>query len=160
MLLFSIILFEDFVPEEGVYYRIVFRHSGKVIRPQGASTGNVVTEQWEINENDESQLWKFEYEGSGYYSALNKASEKVFDIQNRSPNDIVGLWTYHGGTNQQIKFVSSEGEYNYIFDRRNDNTLDVTGSSQSNGAGIISYPLHGAVITDKGGNTFTACPDQ
>ncbi len=129
-------------PEPGAYYRIVFRHSGKAIRPIGGSTGDTEAEQWEI-ENDDIQLWRFDHEDGEYYSAINKKSCKAFDVFDRSANDIIGVWSYHGGSNQQIKFVETGDGYYNIYDKRNGYTLDVTGSSQNNGARIISYPFHG-----------------
>ncbi len=133
---------QDWIPEQGAYYRIVFLHSGKCIRPINASLGNTEAEQWEVNPADDTQLWRFEHVNGDYYVGVNKASGKAFDIFDASPNDIVGVWTQHNGLNQQIRFSANGAPsgYYFMFDNRENKTLDVTGASQANGARIISYP--------------------
>ncbi len=133
---------QDWTPEVGAYYRIVFRHSGKCIRPIDASLGNTEAEQWEVDPSDETQLWRFEQVPEGYYVAVNKLSGKAFDIFDRDPNDVVGVWTQHNGLNQQLRFSAAGAQpgYYFIFDNRANQTLDVTGASTANGARIISYP--------------------
>ncbi len=135
---------QDWVPDTEIYYRIVFKHSDKCIRPIDGSLQATEAEQWEIDETDETQLWSFEHVEGNYYVAINKAaSPNAFDIFSREPNDVVGVYPVHYGPNQQIRFVAAGSGYFYIYDKKNDYTLDVTGSSTDNGARIISFLLHG-----------------
>jgi hypothetical protein len=145
LLLISVVSFgQDWTPQSGVYYRMVFKNSEKAIRPVNASNDNVETEQWEIDAGDESQLWSFNHIDGNYYMAINKKSEKAYDIWDRDPNDVVGLWSPKStdNENQQIKFQSAGGDYFYIYDRKYGNVADVYGNSTQNGAKIISYSNH------------------
>lgn len=145
LLLISVVSFgQDRTPQSGVYYRMVFKHSGKAIRPVGASIGDVETEQFDIDAGDESQLWSFNHIDGDYYMAINKKSGKAYDIYDKDPNDVVGVWSPKptNNYNQQIRFESArDGDYFYIHDRVNGNVADVTGGSTQNGARVISYPI-------------------
>ena len=46
----------------------------------------------------------------------------------------------HGGNSQQWKFLDNGDGYSYIVSKANNNVLDVSDSSQDDGANIIVYP--------------------
>ncbi len=137
---------QDWTPEAGVYYKMVFRHSDKCIRPAGGSMGNVLAEQYTCDETDESIYWRFEPTQSDFYQAINKKTGMSFDIYSTGTPTKVGLWTPKPSSewreNQEIRFSAygAQSGYYFIFDNWKNQTLDVEGNSTANGAQIISYP--------------------
>ncbi len=91
------------------YYKIVARHSGKVLT---VSSTSAATQQYDYQGRD-SQKWKVESVGSGYYKIYNKADRRALDVYKAYTYDgaIVQVWSYYGGSNQlwRIQSVSTSG---------------------------------------------------
>ena len=87
------------------YYRIVAKHSGKVLdvahKEQGNPT-NIIQHGWQGGDN---QRWKFESEGNGYYRIVAKHSGKVLDVAYKDQGDQANViqHDWHGGDNQRWK---------------------------------------------------------
>ncbi|MDN4502807.1 RICIN domain-containing protein [Alteromonadaceae bacterium BrNp21-10] len=116
-------------------YRLVAKHSGKVLDVNGCSTiegANV--QQWPWVGGD-CQRWDLEYLGAGDYKIISQLSGKALDISGCSTSDggNVQQWTYSGNDCQkwQIEPVG-EGFYKLI-SKHSGKSLDIDGCSTADG---------------------------
>lgn len=128
------------------WYRLVFNHSGLCMRPTNGQFGdNLQIEQWPIDNNDNSQLWKFKKgDAPGYYYPINYLG-KSLDVLAEGMGSYAGTWSTHNGWNQEFRFDYSPVPGNYFMvDLRSANSganyvLDVEGVSMSQGAKVHTW---------------------
>lgn len=91
------------VPLGDGYYKIVARHSGKVLDVQGGGLDNG-TPIWQWDENGTpAQQWQIIKVGDVYYKIVARHSGKVLDVAGGSTADLTQIhqWDYVGIANQQ-----------------------------------------------------------
>jgi hypothetical protein len=120
-------------------YRIVARHSNKVLDVPNASTSDgIQLQQWAYFGN-QNQKWQVTLESDGYYTIRSVGTNKVVDATNSSSANgtKVQQWTSTGSNAQRWKITDLGGGY-YTIASKLDITkvLDVAGVSTSDGAKI------------------------
>src|SRR5687767_12245209 len=91
------------VIDPNAYYKIVARHSSKVLDVSGVSTADGANVQQWTDTGGTNQQWRIVDVGSGYYKFVARHSGKVLDVASVSTADGANVqqWTDTGGTNQQ-----------------------------------------------------------
>ncbi len=95
------------------YYKLVARHSGKVLDVRGGVTSDgAAIQQWDDNSGT-NQQWQFVSQADGAYTIVSRNSGKVIDMP--SGNDVNGVlmqqYTANGGGNQEWTVVPVGGGY-------------------------------------------------
>ena len=133
-----------FVPEpkpveEGVWYRIEAKHSGKVLDVSGGSTADGANiDQWTFTGAD-NQLFGFKEAGNGWYSITAKHSRKALHASGDSHDEgtNVDQMTFTEGQNSELfKLGDAGGGYYSIISKKSGKALHVSGNSQADGANI------------------------
>jgi hypothetical protein len=117
-------------------YRIVNRHSGKVVDVQNVNTSNgALVGQWAWNGNPWQQ-WQFVDLGDGYHVLISRNSSKCLDVSGASTGDgaVVIQWTCAADPNQQWQMVPAGGGDFNLRARHSGKCLNVVGSSVSDAA--------------------------
>lgn len=117
-------------------YRLVNRHSGKVVDVQNPNTSNgALVGQWAWNGNPWQQ-WQFVDRGDGYHVIISRHSSKCLDVAGASTSDgsTVIQWTCTAdAANQQWQMVPAGTGFN-LKARHSGKCLNVVGSSVSDAA--------------------------
>jgi hypothetical protein len=134
-----------FVKLDGLYYKIVAGHSGKVLAVQDASTANnanIIQQTYTAGDtpNDE---WKLDDMGGGYYRIVNRYSGKAIDMPGANMNPSTAFIQYTPSTadNQKFQLIQlnvPEGVYNLTVKHSGLNA-DVSGGSNSEGATVLQW---------------------
>jgi hypothetical protein len=127
-------------------YRLVARHSGKVLDVSGISKDNgAIVHQWTWVGGD-NQKWKIEPSDSGYYRLTALHSGKVLDVLGASMDDGAQViqWDWWGGGNQQWKIEAMGGGYYRLLARHSGKALDVSGALTDDGTPVIQWTPNGA----------------
>ncbi len=124
---------------------IVARHSGKAIDISGSRLNpkaNVLQNQ--IN-NSESQKFRLQSAGAGYYYVLNIGSNMVLDVEGGSANPGANVWQYakNGSDAQKWRLLDAGNGYYFIRSKLGDLNLDVQGGLKENGTNIRVASLKG-----------------
>jgi hypothetical protein len=125
-------------------YRIVARHSGKVINAS-ASTNKTQITQWTYNSGS-NQKWTVTDTGSGNYKIVGVQSGRALDIAssgtaNGTKVQLYDSWNTSG---QLFKFASAGGAYSRIVPNCAPNScLDVSGNSTADGGIVQLYQWNG-----------------
>ncbi len=117
-------------------YKLVNRHSGKVLDVRDSTTANAgEIVQW-IDNGSLSQQWYTVDVGSGYKRLVNVNSKKVLDVKDGSTEDGGALiqYTSNGGNNQHWQFKDAGGGFYKIVSRSSGKLVDVQKWSTDNGA--------------------------
>ena len=113
----------------GWTYRIMNRHSGKVIDVAGLSrdNGGNITQYHDWYGNN--QKWTAYEVGGGYWKFVNVNSNKVIDVAGYSRDDggNIHQWDDVGGANQQWWLTGIGGGYWKIINRLSGKLIDVEG---------------------------------
>jgi hypothetical protein len=156
----------------GATYKIIARHSGKVLDVDGsvnvlADGANV--QQWEYL-GVSNQKWMVTAMTGGYYKIKSVASNKVLEIDSASVRDggQAQQWTDFGYHHQQwtITPVSGANGYFTISNRNSNKVLDIDASSQANGARVQQWTPGGFThqqfqfVRVDGGDVFMASVDE
>jgi len=126
-------------------YRIVAKHSGKVLDVASGSTANgAKIIQW-TSTGGTNQQWKVTNIGGGQYSIIGVASGKSLDVNSAGLADgsSLAIWTYSGANNQRFTFTSTGGGYYRITPLHSGKCLDVQGNSTANGANVYQWSYLG-----------------
>ncbi|MGR6919358.1 RICIN domain-containing protein [[Actinomadura] parvosata] len=121
-------------------YRIIARHSGKVMDVVSASTANnAEVKQYPWN-GGANQQWRFEDAGGGYYRLVSQNSGKCLDVGSGSTADGANViqYTCGTGTDQQFQMVAN-GSYFQLRARHSGKCLDVANASTADGADIQQW---------------------
>jgi alpha-amylase len=120
-------------------YKIVAKHSGKVLSADGTANGSNVSQY--AYSNTGTRKWVIANLGNGYYKITSVASGRSLDVSGVSTADgaNIHLWDYVGGNNQQWKIEDAGGGYVKITARHSGKSLDVAGVSTADGANIHQW---------------------
>lgn len=131
---------QNFSPD--IYYRIVAKHSGKVldVNMGKGNQANVVQQTWHGGDN---QRWKIESVGSGYFRITAKHSGKVLDVNLGKDNQAnVVQHSWHGGNNQRWKFIPEGNGYYRIQAKHSGRVLDVVWKELADQANVVQHDWH------------------
>lgn len=151
--------------EDGGYYLIVNKGSGKVVDICGGKDANG-TNIWQYDKNGtEAQKWEILPAGDGAYYILSKKNGKVIDVQYGSMKNGTNIWLYskNGTKAQKFNFLKSaanvsvkDGVYTIVSKLDDQKVLDISGGSMGSGANLQLYKNNGTnaqkfIITKTGG---------
>lgn len=138
--------------EDGGYYLIVNRKSGKVIDICGGADTNG-TNIWQYDGNDtDAQKWEILPTGDGAYYILSKKNGKAIDVQYGSMKNGTNIWLYspNGTKAQKFNFLKAadsieikDGVYTIISKLDDQKALDISGGSMNSGANLQLYSQNG-----------------
>jgi aryl-phospho-beta-D-glucosidase BglC (GH1 family) len=127
-------------------YRIVARHSGKVLDVAGAATNDGANvHQWGYSGGN-NQRWTVTHLGNNQYSIIGVQSGKALEVSNwgASNGANVQIWSYGGGTNQKWTISATSGGYYRLTPTHATNmALDVNGVSSADGANVQQWSWTG-----------------
>ncbi|MEJ2852310.1 MULTISPECIES: glycosyl hydrolase family 95 catalytic domain-containing protein [unclassified Saccharothrix] len=88
-------------------FRLVARHSGRVLNSPGGSGQGIQLEQWQDTSSD-NQWWRLVDAGGGYHRIVNVRNGLCVDVESGSTADGARViqWPATGGTNQQWQIVT------------------------------------------------------
>ena len=118
------------------WFRIVNRHSGKVLDVSGPSTADGANiHQWDWV-GGSNQQWRFEPGGDGAYKLIARHSNKACEVTGASwaNGANVQQYTTNGTPAQEWWAVPAGGGYYKILNRETGRVLDVQSSGTTNGA--------------------------
>ena len=153
--------------EDGGYYLIVNKGSGKVVDICGGADADG-TNIWQYDKNDtEAQKWEILPAGNGAYYILAKKNGKVIDVQYGSMQNGTNIWLYsqNGTKAQKFNFLKSaenvsvkDGVYTIVSKLDDQKVLDISGGSMDSGANLQLYENNGTdaqkFIITKTGDTY------
>ncbi|MES2730871.1 MAG: RICIN domain-containing protein [Bacteroidota bacterium] len=125
----------------GQIYRLVARHSGKVL---DVSTCNVAdganVQQWSWIGGG-CQRWKVEATNNGYYRLTAQHSNKVLEVSagGTGNGSNVQQWGWTGTNWQQWKIEPTDNGYYKLTARHSGKVLDVSGVSTADGANVHQW---------------------
>jgi hypothetical protein len=129
---------------ETTNYRLIARHSGKVLDVFNASNDdNAVIQQYSLH-GAPNQTWRLEPIGDGFYRIVSQQSHKVITVA-PSPMSIprpIVQYQWKGGDNQQWKIEPAGLDYYYLMSKQG-GCLDVAGGSTADHALVQIYTCHG-----------------
>lgn len=133
--------------ESGSIYKLVSKHSGKVVEVNAAELQNGANvQQWSDFDNA-NQQWLVEWQNDGYYKLTNKLSGKVLDVDATSLDEAhnVQQWQDLGGDSQRWKIVSLDDGSFKLLAKNSGFALDLNAWGTHNGANLIQWPDGGSV---------------
>jgi len=125
-------------------YRLVNRHSNKVVDVTGSATTNgspLVQSDWS---GGGSQQWDIAWQGNGQYRATGVASAKAIDnggTSNTGANLVIQPSS--GATSQRWTISSDSDGFYRIASASSSLVADVSGGSTADGANIVQSTYHG-----------------
>jgi len=132
------------VVKPGVNYRLVARHSGKVIEISGASTApGALLQQWSQT-GALNQQFDFLDAGGGYYRVRARHSGLVLQVASSSTGADVTQQTDTNATAQQWRVVDQGGGVISLVNRQSNLALDVWSVSTADGARVSQWNPTGA----------------
>jgi aryl-phospho-beta-D-glucosidase BglC (GH1 family) len=127
-------------------YRIVARHSGKVVDVQGtATTDGANVHQWTYYGGN-SQRWTVTHLGNNVYQIIGVGSGKALEVASTSTANgtNVDIRTYSGANNQKWTISATSGGYYRLTPvSSSGSALDVSGVSTADGANIHQWSWTG-----------------
>ncbi len=125
----------------GQVYRLVARHSGKVLDVSECSTADGANvQQWPWLGGN-CQRWKVESTDNGYYRLLSQQSGKALEVDECSNTDGANVqqWPYWAGNCQQWKIEATDNGYYRLVSRQSGKVLDVSDCSSADGANVQQW---------------------
>jgi hypothetical protein len=124
------------------YYRIVARHSSKVLAVLGASTansGDVV--QWTYGGATANDEWQLVDLGTGYSRVVNRHSGKVLNVAGVSTANgaNVDQWSWANVNQQQWQITDLGSGYHRFTARHSGKVLNVSGAGTADGANVDQW---------------------
>jgi aryl-phospho-beta-D-glucosidase BglC (GH1 family) len=127
-------------------YRIVARHSGKVVDVQGTATNDGANvHQWSYYGGN-SQRWTVTHLGNNVYQIIGVGSGKALEVASTSTSNgtNVDIRTYTGANNQKWTISATSGGYYRLTPvSSSGSALDVNGVSTADGANIHQWSWTG-----------------
>ena len=136
----------NLVPQ-GIWVKIIAKHSGKGMDVSGVSQNEGANiHLWDVSSGQHNKLWRFNYNGGGYYRIQVRHSSKYAKVSQGS--------TSNGASIQQASWVASDefrwnpvavenGTYYRIENKKSGKVIEVSGGSTSNGADIQQWTYGG-----------------
>jgi alpha-L-fucosidase len=128
-------------PGPGTVYRLVARHSGKVVDVSGAGTANGTNIlQWPWL-NQTNQKWTFTPTGDGYFKIRDSHSGKLLEVAglSRANAGNVGLWSDDDVPQQHWAVTPIAGGFYVLTNRLSGLCMEVSGASTADGANIDQW---------------------
>ena len=127
-------------------YRVVAKHSGKVLDVSGVSTADsAIIHQW-VYAGGKNQKWQIEGLGGSTYKITAAHSSKVLEVADapRSDGAPARQSTWTGAGSQKWKIEDTGGGFYRIVAEHSNNALDVSGgpTALQDGANVVPTPLH------------------
>jgi hypothetical protein len=126
-------------------YKIVAKHSAKVLDVYNNGTANGTNVQ-QFSWNDcACQKWTVTYTGSGKYSIVGLSSGKYLDVAGISTADgaNIQIWQSTGGDNQRFSFTPTGEGYYRITPVHSGKAVDVNAGSTADGANVQQWTYLG-----------------
>ncbi|MGK3962791.1 RICIN domain-containing protein [Sorangium sp. So ce1667] len=119
-------------------FKLVNRHSGKVMEVAGASAEDGAAVVQNPDSGGDNQKWSLNYNGSGYFRLTNVESGKVLDVPDESTSDGIALkqWTNHDGDNQAWLLIDVGGGDYQIRNKNSGKLIGVVQGSTDDAAAI------------------------
>lgn len=130
----------EYMPDK-TRYKIVNRHSGKVLDVKDSSTDNAAPiVQWSDNDSL-SQQWYIVDVGNGYKKIVNAKTGFALDVKDESKDNggLLIQYTSTGGHNQHWEFIDIGNGYYKIKSRGSGKLLDVYKWSTDDGATVQQW---------------------
>ena len=130
----------EYMPDK-THYKIVNRHSGKVLDVKDSSTDNAAPiVQWSDNDSL-SQQWYIVDVGNGYKKIVNAKTGFALDVKDESKDNggLLIQYTSTGGHNQHWEFIDIGNGYYKIKSRGSGKLLDVYKWSTDDGATVQQW---------------------
>ncbi len=127
-------------------YKLVARHSGKVLDVDGLQTANGSNVQQWGYWGGENEKWVVTHLGNNQYSIIGAQSGKALDVSGwgTSNGTNVHLWTYGAAANQKWTITATSGGYYRLTPTHATSMcLDVSGVSTADGANIQIWTYGG-----------------
>ncbi len=124
-------------------FTFVNRASGLVLAVDGSPSEDGADIVQQPRDAASGDVWRFNYDGAGYFRLTNEAGGKVLDVPDEStqPGVPLDLWGENGGDHQAWRLIDlGAGEYR-IRNKRSGLYVGVTGASTAAGAAIEQQPL-------------------
>jgi hypothetical protein len=127
-------------------YKLIARHSGKVLEIGGGTSGNGSPAKQQSYSGGDNQKWKFEAVGSDFYKLVNEYSGRSLEVKNASTSSGAAIqqWTWLNTNNQQWSLVKNSAGYYVIKARHSGKVMEVKNASTSNGALILQGGTSGS----------------
>lgn len=125
-------------------YRILARHSAKVLTAAGGGTGNGTNVEQRTYTGASNQHWTVS-QSNGEYSIVGVPSGRAIDIYGVSTADGANacLWDNWGGANQRYTLTATTNGYYRISPNHSGKALDVYGASTAEGANVLQWGYTG-----------------
>ncbi|WP_437517900.1 RICIN domain-containing protein [Sorangium sp. So ce1099] len=119
-------------------FKLVNRHSGKVMEVAGASAEDGAAVVQNPDSGGDNQKWSLNYNGSGYFRLTNVKSGKVLDVPDESTSDGIALkqWTNHDGDNQVWLLIDVGGGDVQIRNKKSGKFIGVVQGSTDDAAAV------------------------
>ena len=122
-------------------YRLVAKHSGKVLEVNGcATTDGANVQQWPWNGGD-CQRWQLNHMGGGVYELISQNSGKALDIDGCSTvnGGDAQQWTANGAGCQRWRIEPTGDGYYRLVNQNSGRVLDVDACSQADGQNVQQW---------------------
>ncbi|UYZ63734.1 RICIN domain-containing protein [Hymenobacter weizhouensis] len=133
-------------PANGTY-RLVARHSGKVLDVNGASQAEGAgIIQWSAH-GGTNQHWQLTAVGNGFYKLVAVHSGKALDVDHSGTTNGTKIhqWTDNGSPAQRWKIEATTDGYYKLTAECSGKVLDVSGVSQADGAAVHQWDYVGGL---------------
>lgn len=126
-------------------YKIVAKHSAKVLDVYNNGTANGTNVQQYSWNDCTCQKWTVTYTGSGKYSIAGLSSGKYLDVAGVSTADgaNIQIWQSTGGDNQRFTFTPTTEGYYRITPVHSGKSVDVNAGSTADGANVQQWTYLG-----------------
>ncbi|OQP66839.1 hypothetical protein A3860_00265 [Niastella vici] len=126
-------------------YKIVAKHSAKVLDVYNNGTANGTNVQQYTWNDCSCQKWTVTYTGSGKYSIVGLSSGKYLDVAGVSTADgaNIQIWQSTGGDNQRFSFTPTSEGYYRITPVHSGKAVDVNAGSTADGANVQQWTYLG-----------------
>lgn len=127
---------------EKAIYKIVNKHSGKVLDVSGGNTNDGANvQQWDDNGTN-AQRWYVTMNSDSSFIIYSKLNGKVLDVDSCSTNDgaNVHMWTYKTGYSNKHWWITYIGDgYSSLINQKSNKGLEVGGWSTSTGGNVQQW---------------------
>lgn len=135
----------SFVPVEGQFYRIVAKHSGKVVEVRDNQIHNGTPIQQGTWADKHHQQFQF-FKTGRFYNLRARSTGRALDVPGESGADGVGIiqWDWHHySVNQQFEFLPAGGGAYYLGVRHSQKFLCIKGGSKDDTTPLIQHVWNG-----------------
>jgi hypothetical protein len=135
----------SFQPIQGQYYRLVAKHSGKVVEVHHGKADRGLPIQQGDWVGGEYQQFQFHRNGQ-YYNIVSRSSGRSFDVPGDSPADGLGIiqWDRHDySLNQQFELLPAGGGACYIGARQSQKFLCMKDGGKDYGVPLVQQIWNG-----------------